>query len=161
MRLLASLLICTQLVGCVHVASTVTPDHFLTPEPTATVEAAVAAAPPLLDESSIINLPYQPPQGLTLRQPAPFSGILVSEYDAARYRLLDASADRWRTEAVAAQWQLARTERQDAVLQHTLERRVDVLARQAARRHRWTWIGIGMGLVVGGFIGFETGRALH
>jgi hypothetical protein len=114
-----------------------------------------------MDESGIIELPYQPPQGLTLRQPAPFTGVLLSEYDAARYRLLDASADRWRTEAVAAQWQLARQERQDAALQHALERRVDVLATQSARRHRWTWIGIATGLVVGAVAGFEIGKAVR
>ncbi len=138
--------------ACVHVPSVVTADHFTTPEPAATAEAAVEQGDPLLsaeDEARLNALTYRDPAPLRLNQPAPFPGALISEYDIARYPLVDATADRWRVQALTAQWQLARTERRDAEREHALERRVDFLATRAERRRRMMWIFLGTGIAVG------------
>jgi hypothetical protein len=137
------------LVGCVTVPSVRSPYQITTEDPPATVDEAVAAQSPSVDDTSIAALPNQDPVGLVPGRPVPFAGILISEYDAGRYRLTDAAASRWRTETTIAQWRLARTERRDAAAMDVLERRIDRLATQAERRRRWMYIFLGAGFVTG------------
>lgn len=141
--------------GCAGSTAYRTQDHFTTPAPPSTVEEAIAAAPPVVDDSGILSLPWADPQALRQGQPAPYPGLLISEFDAARYRLLDAAGDTWRTRAVTAEWQLARTERRDAEYAHVLEDRIHHLEVRAQRRSRWvyTLTGIAAGAITAAFVG--------
>lgn len=130
------------LPACVHVPSVRTADHFSQPEPQATVEEAKAAAPVIVDVSELNVFTHHDPVGVARGTAAPFTGVLLSERDSAYNIKLEAAAIRLNEELAATRWQLARLERADAVLAHTYEDRIDVLARENARRRRWVRVGI-------------------
>lgn len=149
------ILVCVLAGACAPAATWRTQDHFTTPEPPETVEAALEAAPPITDDSGIVELPYAPPVPLLRGQQAPFPGSLISPFDAAHARLTDAAAERWRTQAVTAEWQLARTERRDAAYAHVLEDRIHSLQVRAQRRQRWVFAltGIAAGAITAASVG--------
>lgn len=143
MKRVAFLFLC--LGACTPLPSVVTPDNFIMPAPAGTVQEAVTSGDPLFTEEqrqTLRPLPY-----FTPRVQSP--GILISEFDAARYPILDAQADVWRVRALSTEWQLARTERRDATYAHTLERRVDRLALVARRRQVLMWTFLGAGIAAG------------
>ena len=133
------------LVGCVHVPSIRSAYPTTTQAPPSTVDEAISAAPQAVDDSTYRELPNQDTAPLLRLTIAPFSGILMSEYDAANYPATDAAADRLRIQAATLEWQLARTERRDAEVERALQDRVDLLATQSARRRRWMYVFLGFG----------------
>lgn len=149
------------LIGCAHVNSTVSPYPFTTERPVDTVEAHIEAGDPLVDERPILDLPYAPPTRLMLGQSAPSTGVLFSEYDSLRYRLLDESAEAWRIRALTSEWLVARTEWRDAELIEALEERVDVTVGQASRRQRLMWLFLTAGVVVGVGASVGVNRLMH
>jgi hypothetical protein len=148
LRSILGLLLCFT-VGCSHIQPSITRYSFTTHRPTATVQEAIANADPLVDETSVIDLPYAEPTQLQLGQPAPFPGVLFSEYDTARYRLLDEHGEAWRLRAITAEWQVARTEYRDAELVEALNERVQFVERQSTRRSKMLWLVFGAGAVLG------------